>query len=93
MKNFMIIWIVFFIYNEKAQKCQRKNNFFFATPSFSEKLLFFIFFHAVKNPLLIVKNFDFLALLDNKFFTTAETPEILAPLHYTLDIYYIIYNI
>jgi len=28
--------------------------------------------------------FSILALLDNKFFTTAETPEILA-LHYTLD--------
>jgi len=54
--------------------------------SFSEKLLFsFFLVHAVKNPLLIIKNFEFLALLNNKFFTTAKTLEIFIPLLYTLD--------
>jgi len=65
----------------------------FTTPSFNENFYFFIFLiHAVKNPILIIKNFDFLFywifLLDNKFFITAETLEILTSLHYTLDIAY-----
>jgi len=37
--------------------------------------------------------FSVLAVLDNKFFTTMETLEILASLHYTLDTAYIIRNI
>jgi len=87
--------IVFLIYNEKAEISAKKKLFFFSfsTPSFSEKLLFFFFSSAVK-PLLIVKNFDFfgLALLENKFCTTAETLKISIPLYYTVDIRQIIFK-
>jgi len=48
----------FLIYNKKAQKFQQKKTIFFTTPSFSEKLFFLVY--AVKKPLLIIKNFDFL---------------------------------
>jgi len=82
----MIIRIIFLIYNEKAQKFQQKKTVFFITPSFSEKLLFFISFHAVKKPLIMVKNFSVSALLENKFCTTTETPKISASLYYILDI-------
>jgi len=75
------------IYNEKVQKFQRKRTVFFTTPSFSEKLLLFIFFsfHIVEKPLLIVKILFFfvLSLLKNKFCTTAETSKILAIVLYS----------
>jgi len=42
------------------KKFQRKKTIFFPTSSFSEKLLFYFFLiHAVKKPLLIVKNLYF----------------------------------
>jgi len=72
----------------KHRNFSEKNNFFLQHRHLVKNYYFsFSLVHAVKNPLLIVKKFWFsvLALLDNKFFTTAKTPEIFAPLHYTLD--------
>jgi len=62
-KNFMITWIFFFNLQQESIEIfsEKLTVFFFTTPSFNEKLLFFIFLvYAVKNSLLIVKNFDFL---------------------------------